>query len=76
MLLLVVNSLKKAKTVASIYEKTNLQILTFLFSSLSLLGQTNKLPVPTKAFIEKAKYFSDFEEKYFTKYIGKKRRKS
>lgn len=49
--------------------------LLFLFSSLSLLGQTNKLPVPTKAFIEKAKYFSDFEEKYFTKYIGKKTEK-
>lgn len=46
--------------------------ILLLFSCLTLFGQTNKLPIPTKSFIEKARYLGDFEEKYFTKYLGKK----
>ena len=41
------------------------------FNCLTFLGQTNKLPIPTKAFIEKAKTLGDSQEKYFTKYLGK-----
>lgn len=37
-----------------------------------MTGQANKLPVPSKSFVEKAKYEDNFEEKYFTKYLGKK----
>ena len=53
-------------------KKTTSITLILLFSCLTLAGQTNKLPIPTKSFIEKAKYLDDFEEKYFTKYLGKK----
>ncbi len=49
--------------------------LILLFNCLTFLGQTNKLPIPTKAFIEKAKTLEDSEEKYFTKYLGKKSEK-
>lgn len=48
-------------------------IIIILFSScFTLFSQTNKLPIPTKSFVEKAKYIEDADDKYFTKYIGKK----
>lgn len=53
-------------------KKTAFISIILLFSCLSLSGQINKLPIPAKSFIEKAKYLEDFEEKYFTKYLGKK----
>ncbi len=53
-------------------KKTAFIAIILLFSCLTLSGQTNKLPIPTKSFIEKAKYLDDSEEKYFTKYLGKK----
>ena len=53
-------------------KKTALIGIILLFSCLSLSGQTNKLPIPTKSFIEKALFSDNFEEKYFTKYLGKK----
>lgn len=45
-------------------------ILIFFFNC-SLIAQTNKLPIPTKSFIEKAKYSDYAIEKYLSKYIGK-----
>jgi hypothetical protein len=47
-------------------------VIILLFSFLTLSGQTNKLPIPTKSFIEKAKYLEDTEAIYFAKYLGKK----
>jgi hypothetical protein len=46
--------------------------LVLFFTCFSLIAQTNKLPVPTKSFVDKVKYENDSEEKYFEKYIGKK----
>ena len=34
--------------------------------------QTNKLPIPTKSFIQKARDQDNSEEMYFSKYLGKK----
>jgi len=48
----------------------SLIVVLFLFTGLTLLGQ-NKLPVPSKSFIENAKYHEDPEERYFSKYLGK-----
>lgn len=47
-------------------------LLFILFNSLTISAQTNKLPIPEKSFIEKAKKTDEPEEKYFTKYLGKK----
>lgn len=46
--------------------------IILLFTCLTLSAQTNKLPIPTKSFIKKAKYQDDSEERYFSKYLGKK----
>lgn len=43
-----------------------------LFNCLTLLAQTNKLPIPTKSFIQKARLQDNSEEMYFSKYLGKK----
>jgi hypothetical protein len=53
-------------------KKSALITLILLFNCLTFLGQTNKLPIPSKSFIEKAKKSSDMEALYFTKYLGKK----
>jgi hypothetical protein len=53
-------------------KKTALIAIILLFRCLILSGQINKLPIPTKSFIERTIYSGDFEEKYFTKYLGKK----
>lgn len=53
-------------------KKTATITIILLFSYLTLSAQTNKLPIPTKSFIEKSKYLDDSEEKYFTQYLGKK----
>ena len=53
-------------------KKSALITVILLFNCLTFLGQTNKLPIPTKSFIEKAKKSSDMEALYFTKYLGKK----
>ncbi len=47
-------------------------LIILLFAVLTLSSQTNKLPIPTKSFIEKAKYLEDIEAIYFAKYLGKK----
>jgi hypothetical protein len=53
-------------------KKTVVIVLLLLCKGLMVLGQTNTLPVPTKAFIEKVKYLDDVEERYFANYLGKK----
>jgi hypothetical protein len=53
-------------------KKSALITVILLFNCLILLGQTNKLPIPTNFFIKKAKKSSDTEAQYFTKYLGKK----
>ncbi|MGL2965651.1 hypothetical protein [Flavobacterium sp. XGLA_31] len=56
-------------------KKNTTLILILLFSCLTSLSQTNKLPIPTKSFIEKTQNLENFEEEYFTKYLGKKSEK-
>ncbi|WP_289663840.1 hypothetical protein [Flavobacterium panacagri] len=46
--------------------------LVLFFTCFSVTAQQNKLPIPTKAFIEKLKNKDNPEEEYFTKYLGKK----
>lgn len=53
-------------------KKTTFISAILLLKCLTFFGQTNKLPIPTKAFIEKAQLVVDNEEHYFTKYLGKK----
>jgi hypothetical protein len=53
-------------------KKTIFIAVILFFNCLISLGQTNKLPIPTKSFIEKTKYQDDPGEEYFTKYLGKK----
>lgn len=47
-------------------------IIILLLNCFIVSGQTNKLPIPTKSFIQKVKYEESPEEQYFTKYLGKK----
>ncbi|MBF4517084.1 hypothetical protein IRZ71_12040 [Flavobacterium sp. ANB] len=48
------------------------KLFLILFLSFKMTGQVNKLPVPSKSFVEKVRYEDNFEEKYFSKYLGKK----
>jgi hypothetical protein len=52
-------------------KKTASLVVILLFNCLTFFGQTKKLPIPTKSFIEKTKKSEKLDE-YFTKYIGKK----
>lgn len=48
-------------------------ISVFLLTNCwSVLAQANKLPIPSKSFIEKAQYVEDAAEKYLARYLGKK----
>lgn len=52
-------------------KKKSIKLVLILFlGCFKLMAQTNKLPVPTKSFIEKAKYDDLSDEKYFVKYLG------
>lgn len=46
--------------------------LVLFFACFSVTAQQNKLPVPTKSFIEKLTNKDNPEKEYFTKYLGKK----
>ncbi|MHC0439482.1 hypothetical protein [Flavobacterium sp. 3-210] len=50
----------------------NKLLLVLFLSCFKIMGQVNKLPVPSKSFVEKIKYEDNFEEKYFAQYLGKK----
>lgn len=52
-------------------KKNAVKLFLILFlGCFKLLAQTNKLPVPTKSFIEKVKHYNYSDEKYFAKYLG------
>jgi hypothetical protein len=53
-------------------KKSALITILLIFNCSTFFGQTNKLPIPTKSFIEKAQKENDTEALYFTKYLGKK----
>jgi hypothetical protein len=50
----------------------NISLIFLLVFQLKLIAQTNsnKLPVPSKTFLESVKFSEDSEIKYFKKYIG------
>jgi len=53
-------------------KKNLLIVVILLLNCWTLLGQINKLPNPSKAYIQNVKSIENSEENYFTKYLGKK----